>query len=74
MQIGVAKMSNLSYGIMGVGFELDQASVIPGGMGRYPNLVNEMVSQGLIRSKAFSLWLDDLGMPFILGVVTNHGR
>ncbi|KAJ6265073.1 Candidapepsin-8 [Drechslerella dactyloides] len=30
MQIGVAKETNLSYGVMGVGFEGDQASVTPG--------------------------------------------
>ncbi|KAK6349395.1 hypothetical protein TWF696_005682 [Orbilia brochopaga] len=60
MQIGVAKETNLSYGVMGVGFEGDQASVSPGGMGRYPSLVSRMVAQGLIKSRAFSLWLDDL--------------
>ncbi|KAF3915514.1 Candidapepsin-8 [Orbilia brochopaga] len=60
MQIGLAKDANLSYGVMGVGFEGDQASVSPGGMGKYPSLVSRMVSQGLIKSRAFSLWLDDL--------------
>ncbi|RVD82053.1 uncharacterized protein DFL_009896 [Arthrobotrys flagrans] len=60
MQIGVATTANLSYGILGVGFEADQASNSPGGMGIYPSLLGEMVTQGLIRSKAFSLWLDDL--------------
>ncbi|EPS35240.1 hypothetical protein H072_11415 [Dactylellina haptotyla CBS 200.50] len=60
MQIGVAKTANLSYGIMGVGFQADQASVSPGGMGQYPNLLSEMVAAGLINSNAFSLWLDDL--------------
>ncbi|KAF3925924.1 Candidapepsin-1 [Dactylellina cionopaga] len=60
MQIGVAMRANLSYGIMGVGFEADQASVSPGGMGQYQGMLSDMVSEGLIRSKAFSLWLDDL--------------
>ncbi|KAK6506595.1 hypothetical protein TWF481_005053 [Arthrobotrys musiformis] len=59
MQIGVATSANLSYGILGVGFEADQASNSPGGMGIYPSLLGEMVTQGLIKSKAFSLWLDD---------------
>lgn len=59
MQIGVATTANLSYGILGVGFEADQASNSPGGMGIYPSLLGEMVTQGLIQSKAFSLWLDD---------------
>ncbi|KAK6535721.1 hypothetical protein TWF694_002170 [Orbilia ellipsospora] len=59
-QIGVATTANLSYGIMGVGFEADQASATPGGMGQYPSLLNEMVKEGLIKSKAYSLWLDDL--------------
>ncbi|KAK6362372.1 hypothetical protein TWF730_006063 [Orbilia blumenaviensis] len=59
MQIGVATTANLSYGILGVGFEADQASNSPGGMGIYPSLLGEMVAQGLIKSKAFSLWLDD---------------
>ncbi|KAF3907052.1 Candidapepsin [Arthrobotrys entomopaga] len=59
-QIGVATTANLSYGIMGVGFDADQASVTPGGMGQYSSLLNEMVKEGLINSKAYSLWLDDL--------------
>jgi hypothetical protein len=40
-------------GIMGVGFDTNEASTKI-----YPNLIDEMVSQGLIDGHVFSLWLD----------------
>ena len=46
-------------GIMGIGFNTNEAFVAQGGE-PYPNIVDEMVNQGLISSRAYSLYLDDL--------------
>jgi len=46
-------------GIMGIGFDKDEAIVSEGG-NPYPNLIDEMVTQNFINSRAYSLWLDDL--------------
>ena len=43
------------FGIMGLGFDmLEQTSA------KYPSIIDDMVSQGLIDSPFYSLWLDDL--------------
>jgi len=49
----------VSTGIMGIGFDTDEAIVFNGG-NPYPNLIDEMVTQNFIHSRAYSLWLDDL--------------
>ena len=49
----------IDTGIMGIGFDTDE-SVQPG-VKVYPNIVDDMVDQGLINTRAYSLWLDDLG-------------
>lgn len=43
-------------GIMGIGYDQNEAAERP-----YPGLLNDMVNQGLINTRAFSLWLDDRG-------------
>ncbi|KAF4468900.1 yapsin [Fusarium albosuccineum] len=44
-------------GILGIGFEENEAAYARGGK-KYPNLISNLVSQGAINSKAYSLWLD----------------
>ena len=44
-----------SVGIMGIGYDTNEAAYSV-----YPNIIDEMVSQGLITKKAYSLYLDDL--------------
>lgn len=56
-------LNGLTYGIMGVGFRSDESSAVtstgqPGFT--FPNLVDVMQSEGLINSRLYSLWLDDL--------------
>ncbi|PSR75427.1 aspartic peptidase domain-containing protein [Coniella lustricola] len=56
LEMGLAETSNsLTYGIMGVGFESDEAAAT-----LYPNVIDKFYSEGLIGSRAFSLYLDDL--------------
>ena len=44
-----------AWGIMGVGFDATEETA-----NKYPNIIDDMVSQGLIDSAFYSLWLDDL--------------
>lgn len=50
---------NDQYGLMGVGFDTNEANA-SFGVTPYPSLLDNLKSQGLINVKAFSLWLDDL--------------
>lgn len=54
LQMGLATETTIGTGILGVGFELNEAAQTV-----YPNLVTELVDQGLISTKAFSLYLND---------------
>lgn len=60
LTMGVASSAEyVSVAIMGVGFDLDE-SILATSNTPYPNIIDEMVKQGLINSRAYSLWLDDL--------------
>jgi hypothetical protein len=48
-------------GIMGIGFDADESIAFSGGK-PYPNIIDVMVQQNIISTRAYSLWLDDLGM------------
>ena len=48
-----------TYGLMGVGFDANEANASYGGP-TYPNIIDELKTQGYINFKAYSLWLDDL--------------
>lgn len=53
LEMGLAETSNsLTYGIMGVGFESDEAAQT-----LYPNVIDKFFTEGLIASRAFSLYL-----------------
>jgi len=60
MTMGLGLRTSIPYGLVGVGYAIDEAST---GTTRttYPNLPVVMMQQGLINSVAFSLWLNDLG-------------
>lgn len=49
---------------MGIGFDADES--LPPGVNIYPNIIDDMVAQGLINTRAYSLWLDDLGRSNVL--------
>jgi hypothetical protein len=58
MGLAVGGSSSDPFGIMGLGFDtLEQTS------SQYPSIMDDMVSQGLISSPFYSLWLDDLRKP-----------
>ena len=44
---------------MGVGYDTNEASYVRK-VFEYPSVVDQMVSEGLIATKAYSLYLDDL--------------
>ncbi|OBT99334.2 hypothetical protein VE01_02698 [Pseudogymnoascus verrucosus] len=55
LQIGLASTSTLPVGVMGIGYNSSVAAATV-----YPNIIDQMVYQGLINTRAYSLWLDDL--------------
>jgi hypothetical protein len=44
---------------LGIGFDTDEAILQDKGKSKYPNIIDELVSQGLINIEAYSLYLDD---------------
>jgi Eukaryotic aspartyl protease len=60
MQFGVGIDSTSTEGVMGVGYRSNEAILQFAGTSSYPNLVDQMVSQNLINSRTYSLFLDDI--------------
>lgn len=60
MEFGVGSASTSTEGVMGVGFVYNEAILEYENESPYPNLVDQMVSQNLIESQTYSLYLDDL--------------
>jgi hypothetical protein len=61
MTLAVAtEVQDASSGVMGIGFASGESIVSDGGK-PYKNLVEMMLSQGLINSRTYSLWLNDVG-------------
>ena len=54
LQMGLAKKTITGTGVLGIGFTANEAAA-----DEYPNLVDQMVDQGLIPSRAYSLYLND---------------
>lgn len=61
LQFGIGLNTTSSEGIMGIGYNTNEVQVDWLGKEPYPNLVDLMVEQGHIQSRAYSLWLNDLG-------------
>lgn len=59
LQFGVGYVSSSPEGILGIGYPSDEGLTNHGGKA-YSNLPVAMVSDGLIKSNAYSIWLDDL--------------
>jgi hypothetical protein len=60
----MAVATNAAYvprGIMGIGFDADESIASSGGK-PYHNIIDIMVQQNIINTRAYSLWLDDLRM------------
>lgn len=66
LQMGIAHNANLTQGLLGIGYSLNEASNYDDPSTEeneafvYPNLIDAMVSQHLISINAYSLYLDDL--------------
>lgn len=62
MTMGLGLQTDISYGLVGVGYALNEAIVgnTQSTSSVYPNLPVNMVKEGLINSVAYSLWLNDL--------------
>lgn len=60
LNFAVATQATANMGIMGVGFDTNEATTRSGNQ-PYRSIIDSMVDQGLINSRAYSLWLNDLG-------------
>ncbi|KAF7896975.1 uncharacterized protein EAF01_009378 [Botrytis porri] len=53
LQMGLANDTNIQLGLLGLGYSISEASDTI-----YPNIIDELVSQHLISTRAYSLYLD----------------
>lgn len=60
LQMGLTNTTTSGVGVIGIGYNINEASMTSFTSVPYPNLVDQMVSQGLINTKSYSLYLDDL--------------
>jgi Eukaryotic aspartyl protease len=60
MQFGMGIQATSEEGVMGVGFRTNEAILQFPGQQPYPNLVDQMVSEKIIQSRTYSLYLDDI--------------
>ena len=60
LQFAVGYDSTSEQGILGIGYPANEAQVGLNDRPPYPNLPQALVEANLIRSNAYSLWLDDL--------------
>lgn len=60
LQFGIGYDSTTPQGILGIGYTADEAQVNTARLKSYANLPQAMANAGLIRSNAYSLWLNDL--------------
>ncbi|KAB5570156.1 aspartic peptidase domain-containing protein [Coniochaeta sp. 2T2.1] len=61
LQFGVGYSSTSAQGILGIGYEINEVQVGRAQLPAYRNLPSQMVTDGLIQSASYSLWLNDLG-------------
>lgn len=62
LQMGLASTSDISYGIMGVGFDADEST-----SNIYPNVIDKFYTEGLIGARAYSLYLVSSAEQLLLG-------
>lgn len=75
LQFGIGYESSSADGILGLGYPADEAQVNAVHQKSYANLPQALVNADLVKSNAYSLWLDDLeantGSIIFGGVDTN---
>ncbi|KUJ13704.1 acid protease [Mollisia scopiformis] len=60
LEMGLAYNVTLQTGLMGIGYDKNEASDSTDGDGFiYPSIIDQMMSQGLINTKSYSLYLND---------------
>ncbi|TWU72555.1 hypothetical protein ED733_000849 [Metarhizium rileyi] len=59
-QFGIGYRSTSDQNILGLGYPSNEVQVVRAGLSPYQNLPAKMAADGLIASKAYSLWLNDL--------------
>ena len=59
LQFGLGIAQNVTIGIIGIGYPGNEALIFQNKTG-YPNLIEHMFSQGLVESRSYSLYLNDL--------------
>ncbi len=60
VQFGIGLRSGSPEGILGIGYTSNEVQVNRNSKQAYPNVPQFMADNGLIKSNAYSLWLDDL--------------
>ncbi|KAK4238952.1 aspartic peptidase domain-containing protein [Achaetomium macrosporum] len=60
LQFGIGYSSTNTQGILGIGYPANEVQVNRAGLSPYKNLPAQMVADGLIKSTAYSIWLNDL--------------
>ncbi|KAJ5166500.1 uncharacterized protein N7482_005281 [Penicillium canariense] len=60
LQFGIGFTSASQDGVLGIGYPSNEVQVGRNGDSAYANLPKAMVQKGLIKSNAYSLWLNDL--------------
>jgi len=61
LEMGLAHNATLITGLLGIGYDVNEASnALTTGNFVYPSIIDTMVAQGVINTKAYSLYLDDL--------------
>lgn len=61
MTMGLGLETDIAYGLVGVGYSNNEASLNSPNPEEYPNLPIVMRNEGHIQTNAYSLWLNDLG-------------
>lgn len=61
MSMGLASQADYPFmGVLGIGYDSDESIAQDDPNDIYPNFVDQLVSQGYIKTLAYSLWLNDL--------------
>ncbi|RFU34494.1 hypothetical protein B7463_g1875, partial [Scytalidium lignicola] len=55
LEMGLANLTTIPSGLMGIGYDTNEAA-----KRIYPNIIDDLATQGLITKKAYSLFLNDL--------------
>lgn len=58
--IGVSLEGYDKHGVCGIGYDTNEASPNPSSTGAYPDVMDKMVSEGLINRRAYSLYLNEV--------------